>query len=291
MRRFLLYLAGLLGCLLPLQAWSAADGASAELVAVPALTARVTDLTGTLEAAQKATLEEKLATFEAAKGAQVVVLLLPTTQPESIEQFGIRLLDAWKIGRKGVDDGALLIIAKDDRKLRIEVGYGLEGGLNDATAKRIIDETITPLFKTGDFAGGVAAGVDAMLKVIDGESLPAPSSAKAGGGDGGGDNLLFGLLLAALLVGSLLRHLFGRLLGSGVNGLLGGGVGWLLQGNLAGVLGGVLAGSLLAMIGVRTVLAMFFSGGGGRSGGGGFGGGGFSGGGGSGGGGGASGGW
>lgn len=289
MPRLFLRLLGLLCCLWPLLAWSAADSADAGLVAVPVLTARVTDLTGTLDAMQKATLEEKLAAFETAKGAQVVVLLLPTTQPESIEQFGIRLFDAWKIGRKGVDDGALLIIAKHDRKLRIEVGYGLEGALNDATAKRIIDEAITPRFKTGDFAGGVTAGVDAMLTVIDGESLPAPAPASSGGG-GGGDNLLFGLLLAALIVGSILRHLLGRLLGCSINGALGGVAGWLLHGNLAGFLGGAMAGFLLAMIGLRTVLLMFFSGRGGRSGGGGFGGG-FSGGGGMGGGGGASGGW
>jgi tRNA(Leu) C34 or U34 (ribose-2'-O)-methylase TrmL len=114
------------------------------LVAIPPLTARVTDLTSTLNGEQKAMLEQQLADLEARKGAQLVVLILPSTQPETIEQFGIRLFEAWKVGRKGVDDGVMLIVAKDDRRLRIEVGYGLEGALNDATAKRIISETITP---------------------------------------------------------------------------------------------------------------------------------------------------
>ncbi|MFZ2269838.1 MAG: YgcG family protein [Azonexus sp.] len=287
MLRLLRRLFGLLCCVLPLLAWAAAPGATDGLVAVPPLTAQVTDLTATLDAAQQAALEQKLAAFEARKGAQVAVLILPTTQPETIEQFGIRLLDAWKIGRKGVDDGALLIVARDDRKLRIEVGYGLEGALNDATAKRIIDESMAPLFKAGDLPGGVAAGVDAMLKVIDGESLPAPLPASSPASDGPSDNLLFGLLLAVVIVGSILRQIFGRLLGSSANGLLAGGVGWLVMGNFMGFLAGALAGFMLAMIGLENLLRLFLSvGGGGRGGGGSFGGGG-----GRGGGGGASGGW
>ncbi len=145
-------------------------------VDVPKLSHRVTDLTGTLDAGQQQLLESKLAAFESRKGAQVAVLMLPTTQPETIEQFGIRAAEAWKLGRKGVDDGALLLIAKDDRKLRIEVGYGLEGALNDATSKRIVAEVIAPLFKRGEFYQGVNAGVDAIIKVIDGEALPPPAA-------------------------------------------------------------------------------------------------------------------
>ncbi len=283
-------LLGLFFCLCASLLWAApaADG----LVTIPALTARVTDLTGTLAATQKATLEEKLAAFEAQKGAQVVVLLLPTTQPETIEQFGIRLLEAWKIGRKGVDDGVLLIVARDDRKLRIEVGYGLEGALNDATAKRIIAETITPLFKAGDLPGGVAAGVDAILKVVGGEALPAPSGL-AGGGTVDLGNIpefaFFAVLIGIVLGGTLLRHLLGNLLGCGVVGAVTGGIGWLVVGGLAGIIGGALAGIFLAVFGLDLVLSGILSGG--RGGGGGFGGGGFSGGGGSGGGGGASGSW
>lgn len=143
-------------------------------VPVPTLEARVTDLTGTLTASQQSSLEDKLQQFEARKGSQLAVLIVPTTEPEDIAAFGIRVADAWKIGRKGVDDGAILIIAKDDRELRIEVGRGLEGVLPDITAGRIINDTILPLFKQGDFYGGVNAGLDQMIRVVDGEALPAP---------------------------------------------------------------------------------------------------------------------
>lgn len=291
-------LGGLLLCLFSVLGWAAPAADAAGLVAIPVLTARVTDLTGTLGADQKAGLEQKLAAFEARKGAQVVVLLLPSTQPETIEQFGIRLFDAWKVGRKGVDDGAMLIVAKDDRRLRIEVGYGLEGALNDATAKRIIAETITPRFKAGDLPGGVEAGVDAILKVVDGEALPAPAtkaSRASGLADGGGtmslgdipEGVFFAVLIAAVIGGSLLRRLFGNLLGSAVVGGLTGGLGWLLVGGLTGIVGGFVVGIFLAFFGLDLVLSGILSGG--RGGGGS--GGGFGGGGGSGGGGGASGSW
>ena len=132
-------------------------------VAVPELSRRVTDLTATLSADQVAALEGKLAAFEAKKGSQIAVLIVPTTQPEDIAQFGIRVADQWKIGRKKIDDGVILIVAKDDRTLRIEVGYGLEGAIPDAIAKRVIAETITPFFKTGDFYGGIDAGVRQLM--------------------------------------------------------------------------------------------------------------------------------
>src|SRR6202020_1580583 len=143
-------------------------------VAVPPLQARVTDLTATLSDAQRSALEQQLADFEKAKGSQIAVLLLPSTQPETIEQFGIRVADAWKLGRKGVDDGLILIVAKNDRRVRIEVGSGLEGAIPDAIANRIITETITPHFKLGDFDGGVEAGIDQIITVINGEPLPEP---------------------------------------------------------------------------------------------------------------------
>ena len=147
-------------------------------IPLPRLEARVTDLTGTLTAAQQSALEEKLAAFEARKGAQIAVLILPTTEPEDIAQFGIRLarvLEARPQGRRRRRRS--LIVAKDDRAMRIEVQYGLEGVLTDATASRIINETIVPLFKQGDFDGGINAGVDQMLRVVDGEPLPAPDQA------------------------------------------------------------------------------------------------------------------
>ena len=152
-------------------------------VAVPKLTQRVTDLTSTLDAGQRQALESKLAAFESRKGSQIAVLILPTTQPETIDQFGIRVVDVWKLGRKGVDDGVLLLIAKDDHKLRIEVGYGLEGALNDATAKRIVSEIIAPYFKRNEFYPGINAGLDAIVKIIDGEVLPPPSASYQGRSD------------------------------------------------------------------------------------------------------------
>lgn len=145
-------------------------------VAVPPLKARVTDLTGTLSAQQLATIEQNLAAFEKRKGSQIAVLIVPTTQPEAVEQYAVRVEEQWKLGRKGTDDGVLLLIAKDDRRLRIEVGYGLEGVLPDSIAKRIIEDDITPRFKQGDFYGGISAGVDRLIRKIDGEPLPRSQS-------------------------------------------------------------------------------------------------------------------
>jgi uncharacterized protein len=187
-------------------------------VAVPALTGRVVDQTGTLSSSEQADLSRTLADFEKRKGSQIAVLIVPTTQPESIEQFSIRVAEAWKIGRSKVDDGAILVVAKNDRKLRIEVGYGLEGALTDATTKRIIDEIIAPRFKSGDFAGGITAGAERMMKIIDGEPLPAPPPRPEWSSSSWfEDNLLdlapF-LMFGGLLVGGFLRLLLGRLFGS-----------------------------------------------------------------------------
>lgn len=256
-------------------------------VAVPPLSARVTDLTHTLSAADRATLEERLARFEREKGSQVAVLLVPTTQPETIEQYSLRVAEQWKLGRERPDDGVLLIVAKNDRALRIEVGYGLEGAIPDAIAKRIIEEIIVPHFRAGDFVGGVSAGVDAILDRIRGEPLPEPAR-EARGGDG-----LPGvapLLLMALVVGQVLRAVFGPLLG----GLLVGGglfaLVWLVAGapGLALLLG--FAGFIFTLLGLMGSRGWVGGGGGFRHGGG-FGGGGFRGGGGGFGGGGASGRW
>ncbi|CAN5435902.1 YgcG family protein [soil metagenome] len=257
-------------------------------VAVPPLTGRVVDLTATLSADQAAALEQKLKEFEDRKGSQLAVLIVPTTQPEAIEQYSLRVVEQWKLGRKKVDDGALLLIAKNDRKLRIEVGYGLEGVLNDATSKRIIDEIITPKFRSGDFAGGISDGVDRILKVIDGEPLPAPEAKREPVDLSAiGDYFPF-LFIGTLMAGGIFRALLGRLLGSLVAG---GGIGlimWFLIGALplAAIAGLIVF--VLTLIGDTLVS----SGGGGRGGyGGGVSSGGFSGGGGSFGGGGASGSW
>jgi len=147
---------------------------AAAQVAVPPLSGRVTDQTATLTTEQQAALEQTLRAFETRKGSQIAVLIVPSTETETIEQYGLRVAEQWKPGRKKVDDGAILVIAKNDRALRIEVGYGLEGALNDATSKRIISEIITPRFQRGDFYGGITAGIEQIIRVIDGEPLPPP---------------------------------------------------------------------------------------------------------------------
>ncbi|ESS71502.1 hypothetical protein MGMO_98c00050 [Methyloglobulus morosus KoM1] len=217
-----------LGCWLVLFCHLAMSETST-FVEVPKLERRVTDLTGTLNAEQSQALENKLAAFEAKKGSQIAVLIVPTTQPEDIAEFGIKVADLWHIGRKGVDDGMILIVAKNDRKLRLEVGYGLEGVIPDAIAKRIIAETITPYFKNGDFVGGVNAGVDQIIGLIGGEQLPAPKAAQQDSAqqDEGGFILL---LLGGLFAGSVLSSLFGRTTGGLIAGIVSGAMAYLLLG-------------------------------------------------------------
>jgi len=266
--------------------------------AVPPLTARVTDLTGTLTREQQAGLERMLQEFEARKGSQLAVLMVPSTAPEAIEQYALRVAEQWKIGRKKVDDGAIMVVAKDDRALRIEVGYGLEGALNDATANRIIRELIVPRFREGDFYGGINAGLDRMMRVIDGEPLPAPAKS-APGAQGETFQMLPVLLILALVAGSILRAVLGRFLGAAATGGAVGFVAWILAGAMAmALLAGVVAFLFTLMGGGGRRLGgfpgMYGGGGFGRGGGwggGGFGGGGFRGGGGGFGGGGASGRW
>ena len=268
-------------------------------VPVPPLKARVTDLTATLTAPEQAALEQTLAAFEARKGSQIAVLIVPTTEPETVEQYALRVEEAWKLGRKGVDDGALLVIAKNDRKLRIEVGYGLEGVLNDATSKRIIAEEIVPRFKQNDFAGGISAGVARIIKVVDGEPLPPPpppkSHAQSGNGPDFNTLLVVGFILV-FVVGGVLRAIFGRFLGAGIVGAVAGGLGWFLGGAvLIAIIAAIVAFIISLFGGTRGFgsggLGSGGFGGGGFSSGGFDGGGGFSGGGGSSGGGGASGSW
>ena len=271
------------------------------LLPVPPLTARVTDTTGTLTAAQKAALEAKLEGFERTKGAQVAVLMVPTTQPEDIAQYSIRVAEAWKLGRAQPDDGALLLVAKDDRRLRIEVGYGLEGVLPDAIASRIIRETIAPRLQQGDYYGGIDAGVDRLLAVIRGEALPPPEDRWQGEGvKDRGAQLLPMLFFGLIAVSGILRAIFGRGLGSLLAGGAVGGIVYLVLAALgvsiaAGIGAWLLSLLLSAAGGGRWSSGPRHGGWGGGWGGGGFGGGlgggGFSGGGGGFGGGGASGRW
>jgi uncharacterized protein len=260
-------------------------GAAQAEVAVPALSARVTDLTSTLSSQQIQTLESRLAVFEAKKGAQIAVLILPTTQPETIEQYGIRVAEGWKLGRKGVDDGVLLLVAKEDRAMRIEVGYGLEGALNDATANRIVEEIIVPFFKLGEFYQGIDAGSAAIIRVVEGEPLPKPQRGTSGD-KGDIESLLLIAFGAVVVVGGLLRALLGRLPAAL---LTGGGLGLVAWLTAVPLLMALMAG---AMAFVFVLLGGTRHGFGGHRGGhGGFGGGGFGGGGGGFGGGGASGRW
>lgn len=208
---------------------------AAAAVAVPPLKSRITDLTGTLSLNQAAQLEQKLAAFEAKKGSQVAVLIVPTTQPETIEQYSIRVAGAWKLGRKGVDDGALLLLAKNDRTLRIETGYGLEGALPDAVAKRIIEEIIVPKLRQGDFAGGIAAGVERILAVIEGELLPPPQSVHGATPAGASDIVLENIIpvfIMLLVAGKLLQAMFGRFIGAAVMSTAAGLIGWLVFSSL-----------------------------------------------------------
>jgi len=255
---------------------------------IPKLAARVTDLTGTLTAEQQSMLEEKLSAFEARKGAQIAVLVVPTTEPEEISQYSIRVVDQWKLGRQKIDDGALLLVAKNDRDLRIEVGKGLEGVLTDLTAHRIISETVIPLLRQGDFYGGINAGLDQMIRVIDGEPLPAPDLGWQGHSVRGLSHLVPFLFVAVFFGSVVLRSLFGRGLGAVIAGAATGVVVYLVGQAIFIALIAALIAFLFCLISGLSGGGMWSSypraggwGGGFGSGGGGFtGGGGFSGGGG-----------
>jgi uncharacterized protein len=236
MRHFLAALLALAVCL----------GAARAEVPVPPLKARVTDLTGTLSAQQAGDLESRIAAYEARRGSQIAVLLLPTTKPEEIEQYSIRVAEAWKIGRKGVDDGLILVVAKDDRRLRIEVGYGLEGAIPDSVARRVIEERITPRFRDGDFYGGVRDGVDQLIRLAEGEKLPPPPA--AGSGPSSPDSVFDFIVPAiffAVIAGTFLKAMLGRFPGSVATGAGLGLIAWLMFGlgiaALAALIGFVLA--------------------------------------------------
>lgn len=221
--------------------------ASAE-VTVPPLVGRVTDQTATLTPEQKATLEQTLQAFEAKKGSQIAVLIIPSTAPETIEQYALRVAEQWKLGRKKVDDGAILVVAKTDRALRIEVGYGLEGALNDATSKRIISEIITPRFKQGDFYGGITAGVEQIIRVIDGEPLPEPNR-KLSGSDLNVQQYIPVIFILALVIGGVLRAIVGRFPSAILTGGAVAIVGWLFAGALSFALGAGVIALLFTLLG------------------------------------------
>jgi len=219
-------------------------------IAIPRLDARVTDLTHTLSPEQITTLTQQLSSLEQAKGSQLAILMLPTTGEETIEQYSIRVTDEWQLGRKGIDDGVLLLIAKDDKKVRIEVGRGLEGALPDVTSSRIIREYITPEFRKNDYAAGIQAGVDRISQVIQGEPLPAPIAKQ-----GQQSTTILGLplmmLAGMLFAGFILSQIAGRWIGgSGIA---------LVSGYAATTAGTPLIMALLLGIGMAVLLSMITS--------------------------------
>jgi len=268
---------------------------SLALVDVPDLHIRVTDLTNTLSAETVESLNSQLTAFEEQKGSQVAVLIVPTTAPEAIEQYSIRVVEKWKLGRKKVDDGVLLLVAKQDRTLRIEVGYGLEGALTDLISKRIISDIITPQFKAGQFDAGVVQGVDAILKVVQGEALPdAPQRSSREQARSQRGNMGSFAFIAAIIAVVVLRSIFGRVFGGILAGGLVGFAMTLFLGSLAlGIVVGIVAFIFALLSGGMGGggLGGGYYGGGGFGGGSSGGGGGFGGGGGSFGGGGSSGNW
>lgn len=226
--------------------WACLAGAQ---VLVPPLTGHVTDQTATLTAEQKAALEQTLRLFETRKGSQIAVLLIPSSGSETIEHYALRVAEQWKLGRKQVDDGAVLVVAKNDRTLRLEVGYGLEGALNDATSKRIISEIMLPRFKQGDFSGGITAGIDQIIRVIDGEPLPAPAG-KPAGDTTSMPQYLPVLFIVALVLGAVLRTVLGRLLSALVTGGAVAVVAWLFIGAIfMALIAGVIALSFVLLSG------------------------------------------
>ena len=228
-----------------------------EVLAVPALSARVIDQTGTLDAAALGALEAKLAAFEAQAGPQIVVLLVPSTAPEDIASFVQRLGDAWKVGRREVGDGLLVVVAKNDRKVWIAPAKALEGAVPDLAARQIIQNQITPAFKRNDFAGGLNAGVDALMARIRGEALPAPT-AQAARGKSSGLGLGLGLEALAMfffvgvpVIGGLLTAVMGRKLGSVVTAAgTGTAAGWLGGSLLIGGIAGVVALVMVGLLGI-----------------------------------------
>jgi len=255
-----------------------ASAAVAQGAQAPTLRARVTDQTGTLDAAQLAQLEARLAALEQRKGSQLVLLVVPSTQPQSIEQYALEVAERNRIGRGGqVDDGVLLLVAKDDRKVRIEVGYGLEGAIPDAVASRVIREYITPQFRAGNYYAGLSDATDVLVKLIDGEALPAPLEATRDGRE----RLPIALVLA-FVIGGVFSSLRRRpaVLRSLLAGGLAGGLGFVLVATLLGLALPAMVAAVVALMpaGSGRYVRRGGWGGGGGFGGGGFGGGGSSGG-------------
>jgi len=226
-----------------------------DVLPVPALTARVIDQTGTLDTAQRSALEAKLAAFEQAAGPQIVVLMVPSTQPEDISAYAQRVADSWKIGRREVGDGLLIVVAKNDRRVRIEVAKALEGAVPDLAARQIIDRAITPAFRAGDFAGGLSTAVDALMARIKGEGLPLPEARPPQGPqDGSWQELLMFFFVAVPVIGGILSKVLGRKLGSLVTAGGAGAAAWIFSASL--LIAGAAALLTMLVVGILGVGAM-----------------------------------
>jgi uncharacterized protein len=261
---------GLLSAVFSCVTWAAPG----DYQSVPALKKRVTDMTATLSPTDEARIESRLKEFETKKGAQIAVLIVDSTQPETVFDYATRVFTEWKLGRKGVDDGVLFLVAKSDRKMQMLTGPGISGSLTDAMSKRIIAEIVAPKFRSGDFAGGIDDGVAKMIGVIDGEILPPPPEKRVATKSSGGYENFF--------VGPMLRSVLGRFMGATATGGITGAAAWFIAGGLAlPIVAGVIV--FLAVLLMGSMGSML--GRGGRSGGGWISGGGFGGGGSSGGGG------
>lgn len=267
------WLSLVLALLLSAAAWAQ------DVLPLPPLTGRVIDQTATLNEPQRAALDAKLAAFEAQAGPQIVLLLVPATAPEDIAAYAQRVADAWKIGRRDVGDGVLVVVAKNERAVRIEVAKALEGAIPDLAARQMIDRAIVPAFRSGDYAGGLNAGVDQLMARIKGEDLPAPQRGSPGGGSRGGlplQELGMFLFVGVLAVGGLLSAVFGRKLASVFTAMAAGGAAWWLGAGVLMAIGAAVATVLVVgVFGVGTVVKIIAMSAG-RGGGGGGGGGGFS---------------
>ena len=219
-----------------------------DVLQVPALSAHVMDETATLTPAQKAALEAKLRAFEVSGGAQVVFLIIPSTQPEDIAAYAQRVGDSWKIGRKSIGDGLLLVVAKNDRKVRIETTKALEGAIPDLAARQIIETAITPRFKQGDFAGGLDGAASQIMALITQEHLPSPAQKSSNSQDFDWSSLVVLLFIAVPIGGRVLAGLLGRKLGSLMTGGAVGALAWMVSGSV--VIGAIaaLAGAVFALI-------------------------------------------
>lgn len=230
--------------------WLVAISPAWAQLAVPPLTAHVVDTTGTLAPAQTRALEDKLSAFEQSRGTQIVLLLVPTTQPEDISSYANRVANSWKIGRREIGDGLLLVVAKNDRKVRIEVAKTLEGAIPDLAAKRVIDQALTPRFKQGDFAGGLEGATELLMKLVEGESLPAPAAtANPGPEDFDWMGLALFAFIAVPVLGAITRSMLGRKLGA------------LVTAGAVGALALLITASLLLAVlaGVAALLFTLFS--------------------------------